>query len=194
MNYNTCKSIRIDEVITVDYATDKQIILDYRGVEHNDIPNIDIYMDQLLTFFDQQYDFFKRDPKENILTKSMINNYVKAGVMNKPRKKKYNRDQIKILIIIFHLKQVMSIQDIQTLFHTVADCELSNDDFYDSFLTTERTAYEDLSNLYSDILSSESDNLTLINTIMALTTEACAKKRLAEKLLDQLTENTRPDK
>ena len=175
-------------------ASDEQIILDYRGVEHSDIPNIDIYMDQLLTFFDQQYEFFKRDPKENILTKSMINNYVKAGVMNKPHKKKYNRDQVKILIIIFHLKQVMSIQDIQTLFRRVEDSGLSSDDFYDKFLTTEKTAYEDLSNLYNDILTSEYDNSTLINTIIALTTEAGAKKRLAEKLLDQLMENAKPDK
>lgn len=175
-------------------AGDDQIVLDYRGVEHSDIPNIDIYMDQLLTFFDQQYDFFKRDPKENILTKSMINNYVKAGVVNKPRKKKYNRDQVKVLIIIFHLKQVMSIQDIQTLFRRVEESGLSNDDFYDKFLTSEKIAYDGLSNLYSDILSSDFDNPTLINTIIALSTEACAKKRLAEKLLDQLMENTRPDK
>ncbi len=174
--------------------SDEHIILNYRGVEHSEIPNIDIYMDQLLTFFDQQYEFFKRDPKENILTKSMINNYVKAGVMNKPRKKKYNSDQVKFLIIIFHLKQVMSIQDIQALFRRVEDSGLSSDDFYDKFLTTEKAAYEDLSSLYSDILSSEFDNLTLIDTIIALTTEAYAKKRLAEKLLDQLIENTKPDK
>jgi len=124
----------------------------------------------------------------------MINNYVKAGIINKPRKKKYNRDQVKILIIIFHLKQVMSIQDIQALFRRVAASGLSNDAFYDIFLNTEKTAYEELSNLYNNTLSSELDDPTLINTIITLTTEACAKKRLAEKLLHKIMENTKPDK
>ena len=174
--------------------TDKQALLDYRGVEHNDIPNIDIYMDQLLTFFDQQYEFFRRDPKERILTKSMINNYVKAGIMSKPYKKKYNKEQIKKLITIFHLKQVLSIQDVQKLFSSITKNGLSHDDFYQKFLETENTVYEDLTNLYADIFSSETDNTTLVDTIITLTTEACAKKRLAEKLLDQLAENKQPDK
>lgn len=60
----------------------------YRGIPESKIPNIDLYMDQILTFFDDSFGFFRREPEESILTKAMVNNYVKADVMEKPSKKK----------------------------------------------------------------------------------------------------------
>lgn len=163
--------------------------LDYRGVASSEIPNIDIYMDQLLTFFDNSYGFFRRDQKDTILTKAMINNYVKARIMDKPIKKKYNKKQIKKLIIIYHLKQVLAINDIERLLQWVEKCHVSTDDFYEGFLVSEQTAYQGLAAQYSETLSQDTEKEVLINTVISLTTEACAKKRLAEKLLDKLKEN-----
>lgn len=158
----------------------------YRGVDSSQIPNIDVYMDQLLTFFEFSYGFLRRDPKESVLTKAMINNYVKAGIMDKPLKKKYNKDQIKKLMIIYHLKQILAIQDIQKFLRYVENTDLSTTDLYEQFLTTENSAYEDLAAHYAEGLTQEGAKEELLNTIMTLATEACAKKRLAEKLLDKL--------
>lgn len=160
---------------------------DYRGVTSSEIPNIDVYMDQLLTFFDSCYGFLRRDQKDTILTKAMINNYVKARVMDKPIKKKYNKKQIKKLIMIYHLKQVLAINDIQRLFNWVEKSNLSTDDFYEIFLASEHTTYQELAALYTETVAEDTDSEVLLNTIVSLTTEACAKKRLAEKLLDQLS-------
>lgn len=160
--------------------------LAYRGVASSQVPNIDVYMDQLLTFFESSYGFLRRDPKESVLTKAMINNYVKAGIMDKPVKKKYNKDQIKKLMIIYHLKQVLAIQDIQKFLRYIGNTDLSTADLYEQFLATENSAYEDLVAHYAGILTQESAKEDLLNTIMTLATEACAKKRLAEKLLDKL--------
>ena len=73
--------------------------LKYRGVNTDEIPNIDLYMDQVLTFFDEFFGIFRRDQKENILTKAMINNYVKSNTIEKPMKKKYNKDSQKAIMI-----------------------------------------------------------------------------------------------
>lgn len=160
--------------------------LNYRGVSSDHIPNIDVYMDQLLTFFDQSYGFFRRNPKDNILTKAMINNYVKAGIMAKPFKKKYTKKEVKKLIMIFHLKQILAINDIQKLFDLVEESNLSPEEFYEKFLNTEQKVYEELARCHSATAAEDTESEVLINTIVSLTTEACAKKRLAEKLLDKI--------
>lgn len=170
----------------MDEKSKQDDFLNYRGIPSSEIPNIDVYMDQLLTFFDQSYGFFRRDQKDAILTKAMINNYVKARIMDKPLRKKYNKNQVKKLIMIYHLKQVLAINDIERLFHWVEKSNLSMEDFYERFLNTEHTAYEELVNVYTETVTKEPESEVLIDTIISLTTEACVKKRLAEKLLDKL--------
>ncbi|NLI91579.1 MAG: DUF1836 domain-containing protein [Peptococcaceae bacterium] len=164
----------------------EQTLWDYRGVDSSEIPNIDIYMDQLLTFFDTSYGFLRRDPKESVLTKAMINNYVKAGIMDKPLKKKYNQNQVKKLIMIYHLKLVLAIQDIKRLFQGVEKANKLTGEFYQKFLDIEHAAYEELAVRYAQIDAQQNNKEVLIHTILSLSTEACARKRLAEKLLDKL--------
>ena len=97
-----------------------------------DIPNIDLYLDQVLLYVNQVCAPISPD-KEKGLTASMVNNYVKHGYLIKPDKKKYQRKQIPRLIAITTLKSVFSIQEIaQTLntLHTYA----SSDQLYDAFV------------------------------------------------------------
>ena len=97
-----------------------------------DIPNIDLYLDQVLLYVNQVCAPISPD-KDKGLTASMVNNYVKHGYLTKPDKKKYQRKQIARLIAITTLKSVFSIQEIaQTLntLHTYA----SSDQLYDAFV------------------------------------------------------------
>jgi len=97
-----------------------------------DIPNIDLYLDQVLLYVNQVCAPISPD-KEKGLTASMVNNYVKHGYLTKPDKKKYQRKQIARLIAITTLKSVFSIQEIaQTLntLHTYAN----SDQLYDAFV------------------------------------------------------------
>ena len=50
----------------------------------NDIPNIDLYMDQVTTFMNKFLDGCKRNPDDKILTKTMINNYAKNDLLPSP--------------------------------------------------------------------------------------------------------------
>lgn len=81
----------------------------------NELPNLDLYLDQLVTFLEKNLKDFIGNKEENIITKTMINNYVKQGLIKPPRKKKYNRLHIATLFVICILKQIYSINDINEL-------------------------------------------------------------------------------
>ena len=66
--------------------------IDY--IHPEDIPNIDLYMDQVTTFMDTQLSSTKRYADDKILTKTMINNYAKNNLLPPPVKKKYSKEQI----------------------------------------------------------------------------------------------------
>ena len=93
--------------------------LDY--VHPQDIPNIDLYVDQVTTFIESQLSSMKRNEDEKILTKTMINNYTKNHVLPSPDKKKYSRDHVLMLILIYYLKSFLSIKDIQALLEPVTE-------------------------------------------------------------------------
>ena len=87
-------------------------------IEIEDIPNIDLYMDQVTTFMDKCLAQYKRYDEDKVLTKTMINNYTKAKIFPAPVKKKYSRTHLMLLIMIYHLKSVLSIKDIGILFQS----------------------------------------------------------------------------
>ena len=87
-----------------------------------DIPGIDLYMDQVTTFLQENLRGLSRDPDgDKFLTKTMINNYVKNKVLFPPVKKKYNRDHIMLLIVIYYMKRFLSIGDIRSILGPIMD-------------------------------------------------------------------------
>ena len=93
--------------------------LDY--VHPEDIPNIDLYVDQVTTFIESQLSSLKRDEDEKILTKTMINNYAKNKLLPPPEKKRYSREHLLMLIFIYYFKNILSISDIQTLLGPITE-------------------------------------------------------------------------
>ena len=88
--------------------------IDY--IKTEDIPNIDLYMDQVTTLMDSKLKHATRYPEEDkILTKTTINNYTKNNLLPPPVKKKYSKEHVLILIFIYYYKGVMAINDIQTI-------------------------------------------------------------------------------
>ena len=93
--------------------------MDY--IKPEDLPNIDLYMDQVTTFMEDQLASTKRYPKDKILTKTMINNYAKNNLLPSPEKKRYSKDHLLMLIFIYYFKNILSITDIQTLLKPITD-------------------------------------------------------------------------
>ena len=87
--------------------------IDY--IKPDDIPNIELYMDQVTTFMEEQLASTKRYDEDKILTKTMINNYAKNKLLPPPEKKRYSKDHLLMLIFIYYFKNILSITDIQKL-------------------------------------------------------------------------------
>lgn len=90
-------------------------------IEAGDIPNIDLYMDQVTTFMESHLGNLKRNPEDKVLTKTMINNYAKNDLLPSPDKKKYSKNHVLLLTFIYYYKNVLSISDIKTLMKNVTD-------------------------------------------------------------------------
>ena len=88
--------------------------IDY--IEPDEIPNIDLYMDQITTFMDDHLKSSKRFEDDKILTKTMINNYSKNNLLPPSEKKKYSPEHMVLLLFIYYFKNFLSINDIQSIF------------------------------------------------------------------------------
>ena len=78
-----------------------KIISGFSVTEADEIPKIDLYMDQVLQFLSERLRRTARKSEaDKLLTKTMINNYVKNKVLIPPVKKKYGRDHILLLLVI----------------------------------------------------------------------------------------------
>lgn len=93
-------------------------IKDFHLPRWNELPTIDLYIDQLVSLLEQYLGgYIKSDneKEDKIITKTMINNYVKHSVIKPPINKKYHKEHIASLFVIFVLKQVYSMNDIKKL-------------------------------------------------------------------------------
>ena len=100
-------------------------------IKSEDIPNIDLYMDQVLTFMDRKLRSAVRPQTEDhVLTKTMINNYAKNDLLPPPEKKKYSKEHVLTLIFIYYFKSILSISDIQSILNPITDKYFGKDGSY----------------------------------------------------------------
>ncbi len=90
-------------------------------IKPNELPGIDLYMDQVTTFMDEHLETTKRFESDKLLTKTMINNYTKSGLLPSPVKKKYTKDHMYLLTFIYYLKTLLSIEDIRNLLQPMTE-------------------------------------------------------------------------
>ncbi|MEE3470322.1 MAG: DUF1836 domain-containing protein [Butyrivibrio hungatei] len=184
------------------------------AISLDDIPNIDLYMDQLTTFMDERLKRSTRHPDtDKILTKTMINNYAKNDLLPPPIRKKYSKDHIILLIFIYYLKNILSISDIQTLleplkerFH-VSDDELNLSGIYERAFELQEgelePVVEDLKRKYEKSLETfddagisedEKKRMQMFSFIILLSYDVYVKKLLIEKIIDNTMEKEAGDK
>lgn len=88
-------------------------LIEFHLPRWEELPNFDLYMDQVITLIEGYLYILAEDGKENILTSAMINNYVKLKLIPKAEKKRYSRIHIAYLIAITVLKQVLTITEVK---------------------------------------------------------------------------------
>lgn len=163
-------------------------------IEPNEIPNIDLYMDQVTTFMERTLQAYKRNEDTKILTKTMINNYTKAKLLPPPVKKKYTPTHIMLLIMIFHLKTVLSMRDIATLFQPLLlpdpqESEKKIQMIYKGFVSLQKAVQDNIQSTKpiceQELLSTYDEETSKIMVLLLLAIRANAGKHLAERILDR---------
>ena len=156
-------------------------ILEFHLPRFNELPDIDLYMDQVLNIIENSLIIFSSENDENIITKSMINNYVKQNVIEKPFKKRYKKFHVAYIIIISILKKVLSISEISKIINN-QDYEV--EEFYNMFCN--ELEYS----LKSTFLNESKDEQTKLiddnihNKILVAATRAFANKVYVQKLIE----------
>ena len=112
----TRKTKHIQALSETEYV---ELIRELRLPRYADIPAIDLYMDQLLTYIDAQVRSLVA-PDEKLLTASMVNNYVKQGIIPAPKAKRYTANHVAMLTVICLMKRTFSMNDIHSLLRVSA--------------------------------------------------------------------------
>ena len=177
-------------------------------IRPSEIPNIDLYMDQVTSFMDEQLSSSKRYDDDKILTKTMINNYAKNNLLPPPVKKKYSKEHVVVMIFIYYFKTILSIKDIETILTPITEKYFDTDSavdvasIYEEVCDTAksqiqnlkdevREAYETSQNTFKDmegLSDSDQEYLQLFSLISSLSFDVYAKKALIERIIDELPE------
>jgi hypothetical protein len=180
-------------------------ILEGLGLESNlkldEIPNIDLYMDQVIQLFENKFVDSKRNEEEKILTKTMINNYAKGKLIFPIKNKKYSKEHLILMSLIYQLKGALSINDIQRtldgLNKRIIKEDIEIDSFYNSYLNLSQKNvadfYEDITERVKDVneeVSKMEDRnapyLEQVLMISSLVHMSNLYRKVAEKIVDEI--------
>ncbi|SEA31715.1 protein of unknown function [Oribacterium sp. KHPX15] len=194
----------IDEIIKYFHS------LNY--IKSEDIPNLDLYMDQVTGFMERNLDPIKRHHDDKALTKTMINNYAKNKLLPPPDKKRYNRDHMLVLLFIYYYKGMLQLNDIEALLKPLNDkyfggkSSISLTDIYDEVFTMEAAEksrifneVEEMNRIslhsfsaddpkFKDLSDEDREELQLFSFMCELGLDVFIKKLLMEKIADRLHE------
>ena len=174
-------------------------------IKPGDVPNIDLYMDQVTTFMDEHLSDVKMYEDDKILTKTMINNYTKNDLLPQQIKKKYSKEHIYVLTFIYYLKNILSISDIQKLLNPLTDKFFNKEELpdleyiYSEIYNMEKAQIASLSKdvvertqvakeAFLDVENEEDkDFLQLFSLVGLLSFDVYMKKNIIESLIDDYT-------
>ena len=178
-------------------------------IKAEDIPNIDLYMDQVLTFMDRKLRSAVRPQTEDrVLTKTMINNYAKNDLLPPPVKKKYSKEHVLMLIFIYYYKGVIPMNEIQTLLQPITDHYFQNgqafdlESVYKEVVSLEKEQLEDLKkdvvdkfrraeNSFAETSGEEREFLQKFALICLLSFDVYMKKMIVEQLVAELANDAK---
>lgn len=180
-----------DELINTVHELNLQ-----EDIQLSDIPNLDLYMDQVITLFENGLKGSKRSEQDKILTKTMINNYSKDKILIPTKNKKYSKSHIIMMIFIYNLKQSLSINDIKILMNKIVKSfdkdneeSIELEKLYESFLFIKENNIKNFEEGLDEKLNlldeNDEDYEKLLLTVLSLINSANTQRRLAEKIIDK---------
>ena len=161
-------------------------------LKSEEIPTIDLYVDQILNLVSECVKNGSERYFDRQLTKTMVNNYSKEGLITPIKGKKYDKEQILQILMIYTLKSTISIGEIKRLI----DAMYENENFdvneltrmYDRYLEMKDANREEVTKVVDGIIERNeldvSDDLDYISLICALTAFSAHLKNVAQAMID----------
>lgn len=84
-----------------------------------EIPSIDLYLDQIISLTDEKRREGSPRFADRSLTKTMINNYSKDSLLSPIKGKKYTKEQILQMLLVYEMKNTLSIGEIKRVLQNV---------------------------------------------------------------------------
>ncbi len=178
--------------------------LDLGYIAPEDIPSIELYMDQVTTFMDRFLSKNKRTEDDKTLTKTMINNYTKNDLLPPPNKKRYSKEHIILLIYIYYFKNVVTINDIQVVlkpliegYYDNKDANHSLEDVYTTLYELEKLQYTNTSDSITKTLElieqgfdgKDDEYLKKLTFLALLGYDIYLKKKFMENIIDDMAKH-----
>lgn len=154
-----------------------------RPVEWERMPEIYLYMDQVITYMQSMLSLFERSEETRLLTSSMINNYVKDGVLPRPEAKKYSRQHLAMLMMICMLKSVLTLPETHAILEGMRAGN-GVEELYPVFSSIHQRAMQETAQRIGEARNQEAAALYQLAMTMAL--EANARRIAAARILDSL--------
>lgn len=150
------------------------------------LPDIELYMDQVTSLVDKYLGIYNEvTGLQKLVTPSMINNYVKLGIIPPPVRKKYSRTHMAYLLILCTLKQTLDIATIKRIIPIEEAGGISK--IYDSFVRNQQKAFlyvtENVRSVAQPIFNIKGDNQERMNDlVMQVAASANIFKIFTEKI------------
>lgn len=172
-------------------------------IEEESFPDMEIYMDQAETFLNKELGIYKKNEKDKVITKTMIGNYVKHNMLPRPVNKKYSKDHLILLTLIFYLKGSFQMEEIEKIvkplidnYNSAFDEKIDLSSLYEGILEVQAKELASLPKSISEMMEgikyqlrenelSDDDMLEIFLLIVNLSMKADAQKFLAHKLLQE---------
>lgn len=196
------KDFDIDNYITSQKSSN--------NINLDDFPEIDLYMDQVMQLFENKLSYTKRNQDDKVLTKTMINNYAKGNLLMKIKNKKYTKDHLILMGLIYNLKGSLSLTDIKTILTPIVNSFESGKEYplydvYQSFLDIYDENLKDLSNssnkvheTVTKLIENKSDKLgdyeEKFLLICAYVSMSNLYRRMSERIIDECFNSLKGDK
>lgn len=168
-----------------------------------DFPDMDIYMDQAANFMNKKLSLYKSSEKDQVITKTMIGNYVKHNMLPRPSGKKYTKDHMILLTAIYYLKGCFQMDEIESLmkplidnYNSEFDEKIDFENIYEGIMVLQENEAQELTaKIKKDIVgikahlketgNSDDDMVELFTMIVSLSMKADMQKYLAHQLLQE---------
>lgn len=158
-----------------------------------ELPELDFYMDQVISLMEKKLSILSQDEEDKFITPSMINNYVKLGLIPPPKKKRYTKEHLCYLFIICTLKSVIPIPAVSKIIRAETKTR-SVYELYDVFCEAYENMLSQANSAAKEITSEEGDkDAVLAKLALFMAINASASQLVATGALSCLSEDEPPE-